>query len=636
MIEQVRTLFEERHVTRAVIIDDAFDDRPRVGDVEDQRWDQFFDDITEPDELRLAAAYGPEEYERQDDSALRRDQLFIEATWRERQHVAPAATLFAEFERVQGVKRAELAGLRHLLEADLGLTCQTFGRDDAAAIAEADIIFLDLFLGVSETQDAMERAIARVKGVVDQRRPRPPSIVLLSASPKLYEDGPRLRDGAELLGCQFRMVRKSDLGDSDKMAERLYDLVISYPDSQRLNAFVLAWETALRTSTTKFLRSIRALDLADYANLQALVLEAEGEPVGDYVLDLYDLHLHNVLEGDEALVRTAKALNEIRWDEYPPAQFMPSPELIDMMDGALFQNETRTRVEAEINADAQDARLGDVFLAPVPPIAAPAGPDEPAPPTPPRHAYVVLSQACDLKHGDAEQLLLMRGIVRPYTARQHENSRERTPVMRVGDAKYSIEWNVIAPETWRIDGLAGKAADGFRRVRRFRTPFALQLQQDFIGNLGRVGTMTAVPARFDAGIRIFLKRRNTNALLLAEKHADAGDVAYLVGRTAKGETREWLLLSELLQDEFRRGLRAVLPDDLPVGGPAPLGTIRDDPAFYRRFKLGLELRKGNLNGVKPFRGTPHDVVQIVTRQVCEANVAVPAGFSTIVIEVDLD
>jgi hypothetical protein len=432
------------------------------------------------------------------------------------------------------------------------------------------------------------------------------------------------------------MVRKNELADSDKMAERLYELVASYPDFLRLNAFVLAWEAALRTGTTKFLRSIRALDLADYANLQALVLEAEGEPVGDYVLDLYDLHLHHVLEGDEALIRAAKTLNEIKWNEYPPAQFMPTPELIEMMDGALFQNETRTRVEAEINANPQDARLGDVFLGPAPTVVAPAAPAEAVIPTPPRYAFVVLSQACDIKHGDAEQVLLMRGTVRPYTARQHENSRERTPVMKVGDAKYSIEWNVIAPETWRIDDLAAKGAEGFRLVRRFRTPFALQLQQDFIGNLGRVGTLTAVPARFDAGLRVFFKKRDNNALLLLERQADAGDAVYLVGRTAKGELREWLLLSEGFQDEFRRSLRAVPVADLPAGGPAPFGTIRDDPAFYRRFKPGLELRKVNQNGVKPFRGTTHDVVQIVTRRVCEANVAVPAGFSTIIVEVDLD
>src|SRR5688572_11713033 len=98
MIQEVRALFAERNVTRAVIVDDAFDDRPRVGDIEEDLWNHFFDDITDADELRLAAVYGAQEYDQQDPSALRRDQLFVEAAWRERHQIPAAAVLFQEFE----------------------------------------------------------------------------------------------------------------------------------------------------------------------------------------------------------------------------------------------------------------------------------------------------------------------------------------------------------------------------------------------------------------------------------------------------------------------------------------------------------------------------------------------------------
>jgi hypothetical protein len=642
MIQQVRTLLTERNVTRAVIIDDAYDDRPKSGDIEDLRWDRFFDDLTDQDEQRLSATYGKAEYDRQDATELRRDSLFIDAVWTERAHIAGAGTLFDEFDRGQQAKRAQLQPLRDLLEQQLGLACDAFGRDENAVVGNADILFLDLFLGVLESEEAVNRAIARVKGVVDQRRAAPPNVILLSASPKLHEVGPRLRDEAQLLGCQFRMVRKSDLVDVEKMAERLYDLVVTYPDSQKVNAFLLAWDTALAGAKDRFLKSIRTLDLADYANLQSLVLEAEDEPVGDYVLDLYDLHLHHDLEGDETLVRAAKALNGINWSDYPPAQFMPSPELIDMMDGALFHNEIRTRIEAEITNDDRKVKLGDVFLgpaiaAPVAPAAAADGGQPAVVPEAARHAFVVLSQACDLQHANAEHVLLMRGTVRPYTAKQHDWSRQRTPVMRVGEAKFSIEWDVLAPETWKIEKLPEKVAEGFRRVRRFRTPFALQLQQDFVGKLGRVGTLTAVPARFPAGVRVFLKTRDGNARLLAERTADSNDAAYLVGRTAKGDDAELLLLSESFQDDLRRTLRAVAAPDLPLGGTTPIATLRDDPAFYRRFKPGVPLKRANATaGSKPFANTPHDVVQIIAASVCKPGEAAPASFRTIIVEVELD
>jgi hypothetical protein len=667
MIDQVRALLAQQHVQRAVIIDDAYDDRPKSGDIEDAEWDRFFDDLTPADDQHLGAAYGQEAYDSQDTSELRRNALFVNAVWAEKAQIAAARALFGDFEQRQQTKRAELEPLRTLLIRDLGLACDVFGRDEAASVGDADIIFLDLFLGLLEREDAVNRAIARVKGIVDQRRAAPPNVVLLSASNKLMEVGPRLRDEAELLGCQFRMVRKNELADTDGMAERLYDLVRNNPDALRINAFLLAWNAALDGAKARFLKSIRTLDLADYANLQSLVLDAEEEPIGDYVLDLYDLHLHHELEGDEALVRSAKALNEIKWEEYPQAQFMPSDELIKMMDGAIFHNEVRTRIEGEITNDDRKVRLGDVFLgpAPTPPAAAPAPPvvpaqappevAEPGPPaaagpdqvgaaagehadTPPapQRAFVVLSQACDLQHAHAEQVLLMRGTVHPYSSKRHHQNRQKTPVMKVGEFRYSVDWDVVAPETWEIQKLPEKVQGGFRRVRRFRTPFALKLQQDFVGNLGRVGTLTPVPGQASTALRVYLRLRGGTMRLLIDKSADSADAAYLVGRNAKGDAVEMLLLSPALQDEFRRTLRDVTAADVPVGGAKELREIRDDPAFYRRFKSGLTVKREKPKGTRPFADTTDDVVQIVAGRVCTNGGAAPTGFAAIIVEMDLD
>lgn len=37
---------------------------------------------------------------------------------------------------------------------------------------------------------------------------------------------------------------------------------------------------------------------------------------------------------EQRLVRAARTLNEISWSDYPPPQFMPTPEVVEMMDGA--------------------------------------------------------------------------------------------------------------------------------------------------------------------------------------------------------------------------------------------------------------------------------------------------------------
>jgi hypothetical protein len=101
-----------------------------------------------------------------------------------------------------------------------------------------------------------------------------------------------------------------------------------------------------------------------------------------------------------------------------------------MMDGALFHNQTRTDVEAETDDDPKKVRLGDVFLAP--PANARAARRRAAPAD--RRAYVVLSQACDLQHGEADRLLLLRGVIRPYGWKEHDiKAQLRTPVIRVDD-----------------------------------------------------------------------------------------------------------------------------------------------------------------------------------------------------------
>jgi hypothetical protein len=636
MIQQVRALLAKRGLVRTVIIDDAFDECPRPGDVADGLWDRLFDDWSESESDRVSDAYGREAYEARNLTELRRDSRFVGIVWENKSNIPSAMALFSDFERDQQRKLDALIPLQDLVR-NLGLECKPCGSDESAGvgnadIANADIVFLDLFLGHFENDDAIERALKRVKAIVEPRRDHPPIVVLLSASPRLPEAGPLLRDEAELLGCQFRMVLKSELADPEAMLERLYELAISQPDALSLNAFLLSWSNALDDAKTAFLRSIRTLDLADYANMEALILEAEGEPVGDYILDLYDLHLHSVLEGDGRLVRAAKALNKIKWADYPPAQFMPSPELIGIMDGALFHNQVRTDVEAEIEADDEKVRLGDVFLGPEPQAsgsAQGATADDPH-----RYAYVVLSQACDLQHGEADRLIVLRGRVRLYSWRQHDNKQQkpRTPIMSVGKIRFSVEWDVLAPETWLLNEMAAKRAAGYQRVRRFRMPFALQLQQAFIGRLGRVGTLAALPNRYAAGVRVFLRDRNNKAKLLAEAQIDADKAVCMVGRTGKNALKEWLLLSDGFLIELRRALRDVPEAELPSGTPR-VADLRENPEFFRQLKKGLSINREVPKGSKPFLGSGHDIVQIMTSLQLGPNDKIEPGLRPLVFDV---
>ncbi|MUZ64370.1 hypothetical protein [Agrobacterium vitis] len=209
MIDDIKALYSARAVNRAVLVDDAFDATPRPGDVDDALWDRFFDDLNEADETEISAQYGSERYEAMDASELRRDQGFIDIVWGRKAVSGSADLLFRDFERIIAQKRGQLAPLIELLQNSLGLSCHCYGRDGGENLPSADIIFLDLYLGQVEDDVAVERAISRIKEVVAQRRATPPTVILLSQNPNLSDVGPRVRDNAELLGCQFRMKKGS-------------------------------------------------------------------------------------------------------------------------------------------------------------------------------------------------------------------------------------------------------------------------------------------------------------------------------------------------------------------------------------------------------------------------------------------
>lgn len=639
MIAEAKLLLEDQGFKRAVIVDDAFDENPQPGDLDQQLWDTFFDDWTQNDEARISSDYLDVDVSEADPSELARDPRFVAALWNARSDIQASVPLFEDFERAQVAKRAELAPLQALLTTDLALNCVTVGRTGTDGLADAQILFLDLFLGFVETAEAIDAAISRVRSVVELRRDDPPIVVLLSRSPQLHQLGPDVRDRAELLGCQFRMVRKGELDDRSGMAECLYDLVRSRPDANKLNRFINAWDRALLASRDQFLRSIRTLDLADYANTQILTLEAEEEPLGDYVLDLFDVYLHNTLEGHSDLVRAAKALNLIEMSDYPPGQFMPPEEVVLMMDGAIFQNQVRTDTEADIDNDPKKVRLGDVFLAPPKKVRKSRGkavlPEVEAAPAAPREVFVVLTQACDLQHGRANQLLMLKGSAIPYASDSSSlKGGQRTSVMRVDKVDYQVEWDLFSPETWRISTLNRRIKSGVRRIRRFRIQHALQLQQSFIGKLGRVGTLAELPARHAVGIRIYLRTKAGDAKLLLKNDRTRGAAVALIGRTEKGAAINWLLLSPTLLDDFRHALADVDAAELPAGN-AKVADVRDDPQFYRLLKRGLVFNRQSNVGKRPFtEGKYAPIVEIVANGTVVSNDTIPAKHCPIVMELD--
>jgi hypothetical protein len=62
-------------------------------------------------------------------------------------------------------------------------------------------------------------------------------------------------------------------------------------------AFLAAWEEGLAGAGTEFMRLIRRLGLSDYNKIREVLLDAEGQPLASYMLDVFDCVLQHEIEG---------------------------------------------------------------------------------------------------------------------------------------------------------------------------------------------------------------------------------------------------------------------------------------------------------------------------------------------------
>ena len=144
-IEQVH----DAGIHSAIIVDDGYDAIPQVAELLDEdSWESFFDDAQGEAATRIEAIfpdYDPEEREE-----LKSNQDFINALWQERQIIGDLlGELFDTYEHKIQANRPFLDAAEAALTA-LDIPFNTCGRDFVDAAVEADLIVIDLFLGIQQ------------------------------------------------------------------------------------------------------------------------------------------------------------------------------------------------------------------------------------------------------------------------------------------------------------------------------------------------------------------------------------------------------------------------------------------------------------------------------------------------------
>lgn len=586
-------MLECSNVTRAVIIDDAYQLVPAAKDIAvDADWSSFFADVT-PHRNIIVAAFP--EFDEIGADALQKSDGFVAALWNAQAELPTLIDpLFSGYERAREGDSAFLAKLEATLTT-LGITSIQVAGELPIEARDTPLVFVDLFLGTEQNDADMSAAIARLKDVVSDRELDPPMIVLMSSSGRLSDKADEFRDRAQLLGAMFRVASKADLTKEGAVERILSRLLHTRTDAVRLSTFLHAWDTGLDRAKSRFMKTLRAIDIADYSQVSQLLLAHEGQPLGSYLLDIYDRLLQYEIESDEDTIRAAEEMSQINLEGYASAHLVAPTDLQNLMLGTIYQNPRRLSVSA--NQCGAPVAFGDVLLRHnetesvlekverepggfVDPAATPTE-DDPCT----GDVMIVLTPACDLVRDSIQRVMMLEGKLEELTPKawSYKSTGHSIPIFEFpeGGNRNWINWDMKSVRTLTRSRLRSLLADKYKIVARLRDSQALELQQQVLAQLGRVGLTAKIPATFPVSVQLAWLDIEGNPTYGRSAALERDGGVYVVGRDPKGEPACKLVLSEAARDEIEGLLVALSPDVINAQSRPALQNTKDHIAKLR-------------------------------------------------------
>jgi len=619
-------LLFERKLTTALIVDDGYDEIPKAQDLVKQgaAWENFFADVDEGDKAHIVEAFP--KYDETDADDLKKSDDFVATIWGIREKLRPELSqpLFETYDQASKADKLFLSKLEASLRA-VGVEPLTSGRNVPATGKTVSIIFADLFLGSAQNDSDLEASLVRLQELLAERKASPPLVILMSSSPRLSEKKAYFRDKAHLLGAMFRVLSKNDLLNETQFVQVLKRLALHNEDALRLASFLHCWDIGLDEAKSRFLAKIRCLDLADYAQIRQLLLNFEGQPLGSYVLDVFDRMLQHEIELDAATIQAAKELNKIQTDSYPPPYIAGSPDLQQLVYQTIYQNPRRLEVPG--TESGAPVAFGDIIVKRTSLLAPSAG----APPASgDSDVLVVLTPACDLARSDFRQALMISGkieLLSPKAWTYNKSAGTRTPIIILppDGRRMWIRWELKDIQTLKRDELNEMLAEGgtHQILIRLRETHAIELQQKLLADLGRVGLVAQMPATFAVSVEVytFNTESNLQPLTLPILQQEGG-VCYM-GRDAASISTSRLGLSEAVLDELALAIAGIDKNSVHQKAQDTLARLKDTATL----PPSLLAPDANKNGYTPLTcegkdangGVVQQVIGLIARNPAEIN-----------------
>lgn len=585
-------LLADRGIRRALIVDDACDPVPTAADMRSAagEWVIFNDDL-EQRHRDLIKKHHPASAGRRFDELIG-DDGYVEAVWSLRDQLdGLAEPLFEIYDANQAADGRYVAVAQERLEA-LGLVVETSGRSFAGHELIADLVVIDLYFGGGQDDAALEDSKKLLAEAIAPRAANPPLVILMSRSENLEGKRDEFRDEVGLVDSGFRIIRKSDLDEGDRLERQLERLAQNAVDTRRLAQFFAALDAGIADAAGRTLKLMRRLKLSDVGQIQQLLLDVEGEPTGSYLVDVFDRVLQNEIEAQAGIIEAAVGLNEFSSTQHPPPYVAGSPDLQELVERMLTQNAGRLALPGSSDGLVT---FGDLLQA-----AAPAGEGAPlALPVdlPVDGVLLVLTPVCDLQRGGAPRILLLVGVAKPLTARDWSYGADaRTAAVRINGELRWIKWNLKHLDTVSWGKLEDALKAGaVRIVARLREAHALEVQQRVLSGLGRVGLVAPMPATFAVEIEAYFAGVASAAIRLDVPALVDGAVCF-VGRDEDSNPSLRLVLTEGGCDGLEVALAALDSNQVAPSAHTALNHIKSSGDLRRMLSAGLTLKGVGADG----------------------------------------
>jgi hypothetical protein len=363
------------------------------------------------------------------------------------------------------------------------------------------IILLDYFLGEGDER-AIDASIAKATQIYErsEKRGEYPVFVLMSSSTLSLAQVEQFRKKSRLIGGIFHHIPKSDLKNQKMLERKLMAIAMSLPIAPSMVSLIEAVERALTSARQTFSDRMRDLSLEDYAYIDRLSLKEDGQPFGDYILWLFSAELQKLIFESEDVQAQRNRVDKTSFPSLPVKQLVPSKNLALMYRTALFQ-EMPPEIPVHPLGDKENEHLlvslGDIFV------------------NPKNQLWMVLNPECDLayapkskgrKFSKTKSIVLMPGKLQKLThptSNEEEEGGLRTELFVHEGIEYRINWDTKRVITKPYGDLKDWLEDeGYRRAYRLRLMYALQAQQKFTADFGRVGPPVAPPIFVPATVEV--------------------------------------------------------------------------------------------------------------------------------------